>query len=138
MIAELFGDDTVAAQILTQQKPGAMKALGRKVRGFEQAVWDANKCDIVRRGNLAKVRALKVLKLYDPAGAVCKSVVTSILNFKANYKNSLSAIQLDSNKKLGLENRFDLSRRHIDGSLQECYNCKKSGLRKSHKKVTEL
>lgn len=52
--ARLFGDETIAARILTTPHPGAVKALGRQVRGFDQATWDAHCFDLVVAGNVAK------------------------------------------------------------------------------------
>lgn len=52
--ARLFGDDAIAAQMLTAPHPGAVKALGRQVRGFDQAIWDARCFDLVVAGNVAK------------------------------------------------------------------------------------
>lgn len=52
--ARLFGDEAVLADILRTCDPRRMKALGRKVRGFEQAVWEARCREIVVAGNLAK------------------------------------------------------------------------------------
>ncbi|ROT32593.1 NADAR family protein [Micromonospora sp. HM5-17] len=52
--ARLFGDDTIAAQVLVAPSPGAAQALGRRVRGFDQEVWDAHRFDLVVAGNMAK------------------------------------------------------------------------------------
>lgn len=52
--ARLFGDDAIVARMLTAPHPGAVKALGRQVRGFDQATWDAHRFDLVVAGNLAK------------------------------------------------------------------------------------
>jgi ribA/ribD-fused uncharacterized protein len=52
--ARLFGDDEHREQILVATSPGAAKALGRKVRGFEDARWRQARSEIVVRGNLAK------------------------------------------------------------------------------------
>ncbi len=60
--ARLFDDKEVAAQILTATDPGKQKALGRKVRGFNEATWDAQKVDIVHRINMAKFRQNKGLR----------------------------------------------------------------------------
>lgn len=54
--ARLFGDAEIAAEILTAPKPAAAKSLGRKVRGFEHAVWNAEKVRIVEAGSDAKFR----------------------------------------------------------------------------------
>ena len=52
--ARLFGDEGVRAQILATGSPRAHKALGRQVAGFDQATWEAERVEIVVRGNLAK------------------------------------------------------------------------------------
>jgi len=52
--ARLFGDEAVLAQILGSASPKRHKALGRKVRHFEDRVWKAKALDIVVAGNLAK------------------------------------------------------------------------------------
>lgn len=52
--ARLFGDTAIAARILAAAEPGAAKALGRKVSGFEPERWAAACQAIVERGNRAK------------------------------------------------------------------------------------
>ncbi|WBB64389.1 NADAR family protein [Streptomyces sp. WMMC500] len=52
--ARLFGDDVAAERILAARHPGEAKAEGRKVRGFDEAVWAAQRYDLVVRGNVAK------------------------------------------------------------------------------------
>jgi hypothetical protein len=52
--AWLFGDDASARRILAAGHPGEAQALGRKVRGFDQLVWEAERFGIVVRGSLAK------------------------------------------------------------------------------------
>jgi ribA/ribD-fused uncharacterized protein len=52
--ARLFGDGGTAARILAVDDPSKAKGLGRKVRGFDEAVWSARRYEIVVRGNLAK------------------------------------------------------------------------------------
>lgn len=52
--AELFGDREIREQILSCHDPRQIKALGRKVRGFDQAVWDRFKYPIVLGGNWCK------------------------------------------------------------------------------------
>ena len=52
--AELFGDKEIRDQILTCSVQKYIKALGRKVRGFDQAVWDKFKYAIVLNGNWLK------------------------------------------------------------------------------------
>src|SRR3954447_15070372 len=52
--AWLFGDEETAARILAAAHPGEAKVLGRKVRGFDEAVWAAHRFEIVVRGSIAK------------------------------------------------------------------------------------
>ncbi|GIG85957.1 NADAR family protein [Plantactinospora endophytica] len=52
--ARLFGDTAMAAQILAAPTPGAAKALGQRVRGFDQDRWDERRFDLVVAGNAAK------------------------------------------------------------------------------------
>lgn len=52
--ARLFGDDEILQEIMSADNPYAYKKLGRKIRGFDQVLWDANKYDIVVAGNKAK------------------------------------------------------------------------------------
>lgn len=52
--AWLFGDGDTAAKILAADHPGQAKTLGRAVRDFDEALWNAHRFDIVVRGNLAK------------------------------------------------------------------------------------
>ena len=52
--ARLFGDDAALARVLAKNEPGAAKAAGRAVRGFDEATWFRHRLDIVVRGNRAK------------------------------------------------------------------------------------
>lgn len=52
--AVLFEDGEVAAKILEADHPRTHKALGRKVRGFDDKVWRRERERIVRAGNHAK------------------------------------------------------------------------------------
>ena len=52
--AALFEDEEHREQILVAGSPGAAKALGRKVRGFDDKRWREKRTEIVVRGNLAK------------------------------------------------------------------------------------
>jgi len=52
--ARLFGDAQVLASILQATAPKTHKALGRKVRGFSDAVWERERERIVYEGNRAK------------------------------------------------------------------------------------
>ena len=62
--ARLFGDEEIRAQILAATNPGAVQALGRKVRGFKQETWEAHRYDIVLAGNVAKFSQDPALREY--------------------------------------------------------------------------
>ena len=52
--ARLSGDAETAGKILAAPHPGAAKALGRQVRGFDEQRWAEHRFDAVVAGNLAK------------------------------------------------------------------------------------
>lgn len=52
--AALFGDHETRMQVLQAASPGTAKALGRQVRGFNEATWVENRFSIVVRANVAK------------------------------------------------------------------------------------
>lgn len=52
--ARLFGDLPARAKILAAASPGAAKALGRTVAGFDDVTWARARSEIVVAGNLAK------------------------------------------------------------------------------------
>lgn len=52
--ARLFGDAAKAKRILKADHPKDQKRLGRAVQGFDQAIWDAEKYNIVLDANRAK------------------------------------------------------------------------------------
>jgi ribA/ribD-fused uncharacterized protein len=52
--ALLFGDGEVAREILAADHPRQHKALGRKVKGFDDAIWRRERERIVLAGNRAK------------------------------------------------------------------------------------
>ncbi|MGB9150539.1 MAG: NADAR family protein [Burkholderiales bacterium] len=52
--ASLFGHHATKAQVMNAPNPGAAKALGRQVRGFDEAVWLRHRFSIVVRANEAK------------------------------------------------------------------------------------
>ena len=52
--ARLFRDDDALERILSAKSPAESKAIGRSVRGFVEADWQAHRYAAVVRGNLAK------------------------------------------------------------------------------------
>lgn len=60
--ARLFGDDAARARVLAKNEPGAAKAAGRAVRGFDDALWLRHRFEIVVRGNRAKFEQHPLLR----------------------------------------------------------------------------
>lgn len=54
--ARLFGDEEMRAKILAAPDPSKAKALGRKVRDFDERVWTSMRRQLVREGNIAKFK----------------------------------------------------------------------------------
>jgi ribA/ribD-fused uncharacterized protein len=54
--ALLFANTGIYQQIIAARSPAEAKALGRQVRNFDEAVWNASRLAIVVRGNLEKFR----------------------------------------------------------------------------------
>ena len=54
--ARLFGDHEMAEAILRSRTPWQAKEYGRRVRGFDPAVWEVHAQAIVVEGNLLKFR----------------------------------------------------------------------------------
>ena len=57
--ARLFGDAATERAIVASDDPREVKALGRKIAGFDAQVWNRHKVGIVYAGNLEKFRAHK-------------------------------------------------------------------------------
>ncbi|RMI30207.1 NADAR family protein [Nocardia stercoris] len=62
--ARLFGDEAAVAPILAARTPAEAKALGRKVRGFDENRWAAECFELVVRGNVAKFGQDSALRDY--------------------------------------------------------------------------
>jgi ribA/ribD-fused uncharacterized protein len=60
--AILFGDKEIAEQILKADKPGEVKELGRKIKGFDELKWKERKYEIVKAGSIHKFQQDKKLK----------------------------------------------------------------------------
>lgn len=54
MKAALFGDEESFNAIMKETSAKGQKELGRKIKNFDQAIWDANKYRIVLYGNILK------------------------------------------------------------------------------------
>jgi ribA/ribD-fused uncharacterized protein len=52
--ARLFGDEPMRAEIMKRVEPGEVKALGRRVQGFDEGRWKAARFELVVAGNRAK------------------------------------------------------------------------------------
>lgn len=60
--ALLFSDTDAAQRLLAAKNPGEAKAIGREVKGFDQAKWNDCRFDIVVSGNIAKFSGHPPLK----------------------------------------------------------------------------
>ncbi|WP_354640250.1 NADAR family protein [Kitasatospora camelliae] len=62
--ARLFGDEAIVPRILAAKSPAEAKKLGRLVRGFDEALWKAERFELVVRGNVAKFGQNDALRYY--------------------------------------------------------------------------
>ena len=62
--AKLFGDEDLFQQIISANKPGEAKALGREIKQFDHEIWDLAKFEIVVKGNYNKFLQHPNLKNY--------------------------------------------------------------------------
>ncbi|WP_223833568.1 NADAR family protein [Pedobacter riviphilus] len=62
--ALLFNDHQVFEKILTKKSPKDVKDLGRQIRNFDAAKWNAHKYEIVKQGNLLKFSQNEDLKSF--------------------------------------------------------------------------
>ncbi len=62
--ARLFGDEPALARILAAPSPAAAKQVGREVRGFDAARWNAACLGLVTQGNIEKFRQNPALADY--------------------------------------------------------------------------
>lgn len=60
--ARLFNDKEILEQIMESKDPKEMKALGKKVRNFNQELWDKAKYSIVLNGNYFKFSQNKEMR----------------------------------------------------------------------------
>ncbi|UIR56396.1 NADAR family protein [Sphingobacterium sp. SRCM116780] len=62
--ARLFEDEEIAGLIMKSTDPKEMKALGKKVKNFDQTIWDRVKYSIVLNGNYFKFSQNKGIRQY--------------------------------------------------------------------------
>jgi len=60
--ANLFSDLGIIDEILNSKTPKDAKALGRKIKNFDNKLWNDNKYEIVKQGNLHKFVEYEDLK----------------------------------------------------------------------------
>ncbi|MDE6775961.1 MAG: NADAR family protein [Ruminococcus sp.] len=60
--ALLFGDEKINTEIMKSGHPNQFKALGRRISGFNEEIWNNNKTAIVIKGNYAKFSQNQELK----------------------------------------------------------------------------
>ena len=59
--AKLFNDEEILLKILKSNSAGEVKKLGRKIKNFDEKIWDEHKFEIVRKGNYLKFKQNKSL-----------------------------------------------------------------------------
>jgi hypothetical protein len=62
--ALLFGDEAMAGKIIRVTSPGQARELGRRVRGFQEDIWIAERKRLMDEANRAKFCALPELSSY--------------------------------------------------------------------------
>jgi ribA/ribD-fused uncharacterized protein len=62
--ARLFKDEEVCSSIMESKDPKEMKALGKKVKNFDQTIWDKVKYSIVLNGNYYKFSQNEKIRNY--------------------------------------------------------------------------
>lgn len=62
--ARLFDDTDILTKVLAAPTPNDAKALGRKVRGYDDARWVAHRFEAVVRGNAAKFAQTPALRAF--------------------------------------------------------------------------
>ncbi|MCD6068605.1 MAG: hypothetical protein K0S33_3431 [Bacteroidetes bacterium] len=60
--ARLFEDELIFEKIIAKESPKDVKDLGRQIKNFDPSIWDQNKYQIVRQGNLLKFSQHEELK----------------------------------------------------------------------------
>lgn len=60
--AKLFNDTVIFEKILSKDSPKDVKDLGRQVKNFDVEVWNTEKYNIVKQGNLLKFSQNETLK----------------------------------------------------------------------------
>jgi len=62
--ARLFKDDETLQKILENPFPNAAKSFGRKVKNFDEKLWDESKFELIKQGNYHKFSQNENLKEY--------------------------------------------------------------------------
>lgn len=75
--AALFGDAATRLEAIQAPNPGAAKALGRKVRGFDESVWVEHRFSVVVQANEAKFSQHADLREFLRRTASCVLVEAS-------------------------------------------------------------
>ena len=88
--ALLFDDKDIAQEILKNNQPKAIKELGRKVKNFNDGIWDKMKYKIVFKGNYYKF-----------------SQNTELRTFLLNTKNKVLAEASPYDKVWGIKMKYD-------------------------------
>lgn len=94
--AALFGDAAARQRILQAATPGEAQALGREVRGFDEAVWARRRYGIVLRASLAKFSRHPALREWLLSTG--EAVLAQASPFDAVWGTGLSAAHPDARR----------------------------------------
>jgi hypothetical protein len=126
--ARLFGDDDVRAKILASRDPAQQKRLGRKVRNFDGARWEAHAFGIVYVGNWLKfargTARHETLLATAPCTLVEASPVDRIwgIGLAAEHERAVHRAQWNGENRLGqvlTRLRDDFVRGSADASAEQ-------------------
>lgn len=92
--AALFGDEATRQLIVHAATPGEAKALGREVRGFDEATWARRRYAIVLRASLARFGQHPALR--DWLLSTGEAVLAQASPFDAIWGTGLSAAHPDA------------------------------------------
>lgn len=141
--AKLFNDDKIAADVLKEPQPASQKALGRKVKGFDQTIWDSKKENIIVAGLIHKFDQNEHLRdclIYSKRYRLVEASYDKIwgcgfrekdakINNEANWTgenllgNCLEKARAVLIKKYGMENNKDLDNIELHSAYDKTWGC---------------
>ena len=103
-----FGDDVRYGQIMAATDPAEYKHLGKLVKNFDPAVWDAERYEIMKTGNRAKFRQ-------NPELLSALLSTGDVVLAEANPGDPIWGIALDASA--AVKSKFDFPGQNLQGRL---------------------